>query len=309
MSELFDLLKEIEADFGVRVCVHEVSGITFTIPSLALPYLWKTHGGQYCTAAKKATSERACMRQKEIALHKLQRNGGNPFCGICRMGVCDYVEPVKLDERLVAVVFASGVIREKRQEAEEKLLAHIVEGQCYSRELMQEYKSFVRQADVTETQLHFFAKLVKETILNAAQMSSHRVVPSKDYYPVESVRTWRQGMAAVLIAYLEENYRNKITLKMLSQRFLLSEGHINRLVRREVHMGAMAYVKQFRLEKASKELTETAKPINEIGEDVGYPDSNYFCRAFKASYGMTPTEYRTRYSEMHNKNKNVPIVL
>jgi two-component system response regulator YesN len=74
-------------------------------------------------------------------------------------------------------------------------------------------------------------------------------------------------------------------------------------------MGAMAYVKQFRLEKASKELTETAKPINEIGEDVGYPDSNYFCRAFKASYGMTPTEYRTRYSEMHNKNKNVPIVL
>ena len=48
MSELFDLLKEIEADFGVRVCVHDVSGITFTIPSLALPYLWKTHGGQYC---------------------------------------------------------------------------------------------------------------------------------------------------------------------------------------------------------------------------------------------------------------------
>ena len=55
------------------------------------------------------------MRQKEIALHILQRNGGYSFCGICRMGVCDYVEPVKLDERLVAVVFASGVIREKRQ--------------------------------------------------------------------------------------------------------------------------------------------------------------------------------------------------
>ena len=75
MSELFDLLKEIEADFGVRVCVHDVSGITFTIPSLALPYLWKTHGGQYCTAAKKATSERACMRQKEIALHSINCSG------------------------------------------------------------------------------------------------------------------------------------------------------------------------------------------------------------------------------------------
>ena len=309
MSELYNLLQEIESDFGVRICVHDVSGITFTIPSLELPYLWKTHGGQYCTAAKQATSESSCMRQKEIALHKLQRNGGRPFWGICRMGVCDYVEPVKLDGRLIAVVFASGIIREKRGEAEEKLLSRLARENLSSMELVQEYKTFVSQADVTEVQLRFFAELVKNAILKAAQMSAHRIVPSKDYYPVESLRARREGMAAVLIAYLEENYRNKITLKMLSQHFLLSEGHINRLVRREVHMGAMTYVKQFRLEAASRELTETQKPINEIGEDVGYTDSNYFCRAFKASYGMTPSEYRNRYSEMHNENKNVPIVL
>ena len=309
MSELYDLLKEIEADFGVRVCVHDVSGITFTIPSLEMPYLWKTHGGNYCTAAKQATSERSCMRQKEIALHKLQRNGGKSFCGICRMGVCDYVEPVKMDGRLIAVVFASGVLRERRKEAEEKMMEHLSRENRPSSEMLQEFKAFAEKADVTEDQLRFFAKLVKDAILNAAQRSAHRVVPSKDYYPVESLRTRRIGMAAVLMAYLEENYRNKITLKMLSQRFLLSEGHINRLIRREVHMGAMAYVKQYRLEVATKELLETQKPIHEIGEDVGYTDFNYFCRAFKSSYGMTPTEYRNRYCKMNDENKNVPIVL
>ena len=70
-------------------------------------------------------------------------------------------------------------------------------------------------------------------------------------------------------------------------------------------MGAMTYVKYLRLEAATKALTGSEKTIHEIGEAVGYADTNYFCRIFKTAYGMTPTEYRTKYSRMNNENKNV----
>ena len=305
MSELYSLLTQIETCFGIRICVHDVSGITFTVPALELPYLWKTHGGAYCTAAKEATSEQSCMRQKEIALHKLQRNGGKAYCGICSKGVCDYVEPVKMDGRLIAVVFASGVIRDQCNQAKEKLTSYLEKEKLSSPELVKEHESFSNTAGTTKDQLRFFAELTKQAILRAAQTSAHRVVPSKDSYPVESVRTWRVGMASLLISYLEENYRNRITLKMLSQRFLLSEVHINRLVKKDVHMGAMTYVKYLRLEAATKALTGSEKTIHEIGEAVGYADTNYFCRIFKSAYGMTPTEYRTKYSRMNNENKIV----
>lgn len=308
MSELQALLEQIEASFGIRICVHDVSGITFTVRSLELPYLWKTHGGAYCTLAKEATSEQACMHQKEIALYKLQRNGGKPYCGICRMGVCDYIEPVKLDDRLIAVVFASGVIRSRREEALCKLEKEL-EKSASDKSLLQEYARYADHAAVTEEQLRFFSVLIRDQILHAAQSSSHRVVPAQDNYPVEPVRSWRSGMSAILVNYLEENYRNRITLKMLSQRFLISEGHIDRLVRKEVHMGAISYLKHLRLEAASKALVRTAKHICDIGEDVGYSEPNYFCRIFKETYGMTPTEYREKYTHMHKQDKNVEIVL
>ena len=74
-------------------------------------------------------------------------------------------------------------------------------------------------------------------------------------------------------------------------------------------MGAISYLKHLRLESASKALVQTEKHIYEIGEEVGYNEPNYFCRIFKASYGMTPLEYRDRYSSMHKESKNVQNVL
>ncbi|MBP5169299.1 MAG: helix-turn-helix transcriptional regulator, partial [Oscillospiraceae bacterium] len=101
------------------------------------------------------------------------------------------------------------------------------------------------------------------------------------------------GMSALLVTFLEENYKNKLSLKTLSQRFLISEGHVNRLVRNEVHMGAITYIRHLRMEEAARRLTTTDLPVHEISEYVGYTDTNYFCRVFKSIYGITPSEYRT----------------
>ena len=161
---------------------------------------------------------------------------------------------------------------------------------------------FSEKAGTTEKQLKFFAELVRDRIVKSAQNSAHRIPTPDNQYPVESVRYWRDGRTAALLSYLEENYHTIHSLKEISQRFLLSEGHINRLVSREVHMGAMAYIKQLRLEVASKQLLETDDSVNEIGECVGYKDTNYFCRVFKKTYGYTPTEYREygRKNYKHN---------
>ena len=302
MSELQELLENIECAFGIRICVHDISGITLTIKALELPYLWKTHGGEYCSEAKMYTSERLCMKQKLISLFQLKRNGVKPYCGICRMGVCEYLEPVFLDGNLVAVVFASVVILSKQEEALTRLKSHYRNDSSDKESLISCYMKFSEKAGTTEKQLKFFAELVRDRIVKSAQNSAHRIPTPDNQYPVESVRYWRDGRTAALLSYLEENYHTIHSLKEISQRFLLSEGHINRLVSREVHMGAMAYIKQLRLEVASKQLLETDDSVNEIGECVGYKDTNYFCRVFKKTYGYTPTEYREygRKNYKHN---------
>ena len=51
-----------------------------------------------------------------------------------------------------------------------------------------------------------------------------------------------------------------------------------------------------RLDKAKELLCETALPIGEIADQLGFRDQYYFARFFKAKTGMTPSEYRQTVS-------------
>lgn len=304
MSELQNLLEQIEAAFGVRICVHDLSGITLISNDLQLPMEWKTHGCQYCTVAKDYTSVSACMQQKEIALYLLKRNQGKPYCGICRMGVSDYIQPVILDGKVLAVVFASGVIRAHRIEGRAKLEKQISLLPFDCSELLMAYEEYADLSATTEEQLRLFAEMTASYILQTAR---HSVVPmtglkeSRGSYPVEPVKLRTAGTVAVILEYLEKNYCCPLSLKALSMRFFLSEGHINRLVRAEVHMGAMAYVKRLRIQNAERLLKNSDQPLRSIAESCGFKELNYFCRVFKAECGISPAEYRKQFASYHQK--------
>lgn len=46
------------------------------------------------------------------------------------------------------------------------------------------------------------------------------------------------------------------------------------------------------MEKARELLLTTESRVRDIAVLTGYRDANYFVRAFKRYYGMTPEEYR-----------------
>ena len=56
------------------------------------------------------------------------------------------------------------------------------------------------------------------------------------------------------------------------------------------------------LKKPSQEqivlLITTALPVKQIAQQVGYPDADFFCRIFKKKAGLTPKEYRSRYTRI-----------
>ncbi|MBA4248404.1 MAG: hypothetical protein C0444_08950 [Microbacterium sp.] len=64
------------------------------------------------------------------------------------------------------------------------------------------------------------------------------------------------------------------------------------------HVGTspMSWLSRARAERFATELVLTGDPIASIGRLVGWDDPNYASRRFRAEFGMTPTEYRRRFT-------------
>ena len=85
------------------------------------------------------------------------------------------------------------------------------------------------------------------------------------------------------------------TLEGLAQRVQLSRSYLVRLFRRHTGLSPMAWLTQRRAEQAGVMLVTTTRPITEIATGVGWADPGYFARRFRAAYGISASEYRTRF--------------
>ncbi len=91
-----------------------------------------------------------------------------------------------------------------------------------------------------------------------------------------------------LLLHLDE----KITIETLSHQFHVNATTLKTVFKSVYGNSLAAHMKEHRMEKAVRLLSETGLPIAEIARRVGYDSQSKFTAAFKSSYGVLPTEYR-----------------
>ncbi|MDE6880698.1 MAG: PocR ligand-binding domain-containing protein [Oscillospiraceae bacterium] len=96
-----------------------------------------------------------------------------------------------------------------------------------------------------------------------------------------------------LDAYLDQHYREKLSLASISAQLHIGRTKLCRLAK-ELSGGATltSLITRRRVEAAQKLLLETDAPISAVAEAVGISDYNYFSRVFRAAAGTTPREFR-----------------
>ena len=94
---------------------------------------------------------------------------------------------------------------------------------------------------------------------------------------------------------MQENYcRYDLSLEEVAAQAGLSKTQMSKLFKAQMDVNYLDYLTQLRMEKAKKLLSGTEKPIKEIIADVGYIDRASFAKKFKAYYGVSPAQYRSR---------------
>lgn len=101
-----------------------------------------------------------------------------------------------------------------------------------------------------------------------------------------------------IILYLEENYKNRITLEDISTHVGFSKEHFCRFFKKNFSMSFVTYLNQMRIKKAEYLLLNTNLKVIDIALESGFEDTNYFTSIFKKETKMTPSDYRKNPSDV-----------
>ncbi len=96
--------------------------------------------------------------------------------------------------------------------------------------------------------------------------------------------------------YVLAHYGEPITLEALARRAHLSPSQLTRQFRKLFRMTPIDYVLRVRLLMARRRLSQSHDALGTIALECGFYDQSHFTRAFRASTGLTPREFRRRFA-------------
>lgn len=133
---------------------------------------------------------------------------------------------------------------------------------------------------------------LREVLVKAAKAYETRIQELKQLnllQPSEEMDLISQLISKMKLYYTHDN----LNLQSIAKELHASQGYLSRGLKQRLGMGFSDYLTNLRLEKArfllkhQKELT-----ILEISRQAGFSSQHYFCRVFKQTMGLSPTDYR-----------------
>lgn len=143
--------------------------------------------------------------------------------------------------------------------------------------------------------LDYLLKPIVEENLNAAILKAVKVLnPGFEPAPRKQEETNLDPDTVVEIIhdYIEKNYSKNIKISMFADKYFFSKEYLTRQFKARYHCGIYEYVLQVRMARAKELLADPGLRIQEIAQRVGYGDHNYFSKAFRTCFGISPSAFR-----------------
>lgn len=101
-----------------------------------------------------------------------------------------------------------------------------------------------------------------------------------------------QDRILTMMAFIQENYAQKLTLEQIAASAAVSTRECLRCFQSAIHQTPTDYLIEYRVRAAKKLLETTTLSITQIALDCGFNSNSYFTKLFHRIYGMTPNACR-----------------
>jgi transcriptional regulator GlxA family with amidase domain len=116
------------------------------------------------------------------------------------------------------------------------------------------------------------------------------------HIPEQVVGVSRDAPLHRAVAWIESNAGRPITVADIAAAAAVSERTLSRLFQRHLGRSPLQFLNELRVKRAQMWLQATWRSVHEIAQASGYTEAAAFRRMFKQVAGMTPGEYRRRFT-------------
>lgn len=234
------------------------------------------HNNSYCSFIKandEAWSHCVTCQQKVFNAYN------NDFLfGMCYAGVEEYIFYV--DSKTFVSVSGYGINSEKASERMNRLSQKFYFDKS---ELMTIYNQGLKHEKENIDELKILIKPLCH-MLSLLQISIG---------DISQIETKNKTFDSI-IAFVQRNSMQDITLRNISDACACSESTVSHLFKEYTDQSVKKYINGLRLKRAEKLLLTSDIPITNIALLCGYANTNYFSTAFKKHFGLSPVKYRSQ---------------
>lgn len=147
--------------------------------------------------------------------------------------------------------------------------------------------------------LHIIERNVDfETAMQTAKafVIDYRRDSQLSYSLMRIAKPHQDEMVKSIQAKIDQDCTAALSIEALAAEHNVSQRTLIRHFNNALGMPPNTYLQSVRIERARKMLEESDFNIETIMNNIGYEDSSSFRRLFKKKTGVTPTEYRNRFS-------------
>ena len=96
--------------------------------------------------------------------------------------------------------------------------------------------------------------------------------------------------------YIQDNYKKDISRQDIAEHLKINSQYLSRIFKSLTGKTITTYITECRIEQAKILLQQGDVDLKYLYSTIGFNDYNYFFVVFKKQVGMTPIQYKNKFS-------------
>ncbi|MNP34869.1 HTH-type transcriptional regulator YesS [compost metagenome] len=118
--------------------------------------------------------------------------------------------------------------------------------------------------------------------------------PITEFMLVKQERLYISDIGQSMLDIIHQRYHEDLTLDICGAELHFHPVHLSRVFKKELGVGFMEYLVDYRMKIAKHKLEQTNVKISTLAEELSYSNTSSFIRVFRRVVGVTPGQYRIR---------------